>query len=75
MRQRWVVILALLSLVAIYGAKKKNADDTTQTLDLHKDPPMVAIGETRRLVFGVSPLSTERIAFAQQTRDALKRRF
>jgi enamine deaminase RidA (YjgF/YER057c/UK114 family) len=71
MRQRRVVIAALLSLVVVYGAKKKNADDTTQTLDLPKDPPMVAVGETRRLVFHVSPLSTKGL-LSQQTRDALK---
>jgi enamine deaminase RidA (YjgF/YER057c/UK114 family) len=71
MRQRRVVIAALLSLAAVYGAKKKNADDTTQTLDLPKDPPMVAIGETRRLIFNVSPLSTKGL-LSQQTRDALK---
>jgi enamine deaminase RidA (YjgF/YER057c/UK114 family) len=71
MRQRRVVIAALLSLVVTYAAKKKNADDTTQTLDLPKDPPMVAIGETRRLVFHVSPLSTKGL-LSQQTRDALK---
>jgi len=70
MRQRRVVIAALLSLVVVYGAKKKNADDT-QTLDLPKDPPMVAIGETRRLIFNVSPLSTKGL-LSQQTRDALK---
>src|SRR3984885_1780060 len=71
MRQRRVVIAALLSLVAVYGAKKKKADDTTQTLDLPKYPPMVAIGETRRLIFNVSPLSTKGL-LSQQTRDALK---
>jgi enamine deaminase RidA (YjgF/YER057c/UK114 family) len=71
MRQRRVVVAALLSLAAVYGAKKKNADDTTQTLDLPKDPPMVAIGETRRLIFNVSPLSTKGL-LSQQTRDALK---
>jgi enamine deaminase RidA (YjgF/YER057c/UK114 family) len=70
MRQRRVVIAALLSLVVVYGAKKKNADDT-QTLDLPKDPPIVAIGETRRLIFNVSPLSTKGL-LSQQTRDALK---
>jgi enamine deaminase RidA (YjgF/YER057c/UK114 family) len=71
MRQRRVVVAALLSIVALHGAKKKNADDITQTLDLPKDPPMVAIGETRRLVFNVSPLSTKGL-LSQQTRDALK---
>lgn len=67
---RRIVVLMLLSLAAAYGGKKKNPDDT-QTLDLPKDPPMVAIGETRRLVFHVSPLSTKGL-LSQQTRDALK---
>lgn len=68
---RRVVIVMLLSLAAAYGGEKKNRKDTTQTLDLPKDPPMVAIGETRRLVFHVSPLSTKGL-LSQQTRDALK---
>lgn len=54
-----------------YAAKKKNPDDITQTLELPKDPPMVAIGETSRLVFHVSPLSAKGL-LSQQTRDALK---
>ena len=53
------------------SAEKKNPDDTTQTLDLPKDPPMVAVGESRRLVFHVSPLSAKGL-LSQQTRDALK---
>lgn len=53
------------------AAKKKNPDDITQTLELPKDPPAVAIGETRRLVFQVSPLSAKGL-LSQQTRDALK---
>jgi enamine deaminase RidA (YjgF/YER057c/UK114 family) len=65
------VTLAVLSLAVVWAAKKKNPDDLTQTLDLPKDPPMVAIGETRRLVFHVSPLSTKGL-LSQQTRDALK---
>jgi len=71
MRQQRVIIVALLTLVVVCGAKKKNADDTTQTLELPRDPPMVAIGETRRLVFNVSPLSSKGL-LSQQTRDALK---
>ncbi len=58
-------------LVAIAFAGKKNPDDETQTLALPKDPPMVAVGETNRLVFHVSPLSTKGL-LSQQTRDALK---
>jgi enamine deaminase RidA (YjgF/YER057c/UK114 family) len=63
--------VALLSLAAASGAKKKNSDDLTQTLELPRDPPMVAIGVTRTLVFHVSPLSTKGL-LSQQTRDALK---
>jgi enamine deaminase RidA (YjgF/YER057c/UK114 family) len=71
MRYGRVATLAVLSLVVAFGAKKKNPDDLTQTLELPKDPPMVALGETRRLVFHVSPLFTKGL-LSQQTRDALK---
>lgn len=63
--------MALLSLAVAFAGKKKDPDDVTQTLELPKDPPMVAIGETRRLVFHVSPLSTKGL-LSQQTREALK---
>jgi hypothetical protein len=66
-----VAIMVLLSLAVAYGAKKKSPDDITQTLDLPKDPPMVAVGETRRLIFHVSPLSAKGL-LSQQTREALK---
>jgi enamine deaminase RidA (YjgF/YER057c/UK114 family) len=42
-----------------------------QTLNLPKDPPLVAIGDTARLVFHVSPLSNQGL-LSQQVRDALK---
>jgi enamine deaminase RidA (YjgF/YER057c/UK114 family) len=72
MQYRRICILFLLAcLTAAYAAKKKNPDDVTQTLELPKDPPMVAIGETGRLVFHVSPLSAKGL-LSQQTRDALK---
>jgi enamine deaminase RidA (YjgF/YER057c/UK114 family) len=60
----------LLAAVAVAG-KKKDPDDITQTLALPKDPPAVGIGETRRLVFQVSPLSAKGL-LSQQTRDGLK---
>lgn len=62
---------ALLFAMIAFAAKKKNADDITQTLELPKDPPAVAVGETSRLVFHVSPLSAKGL-LSQQTRDALK---
>ena len=43
----------------------------TQTLKLPEDPPLVASGETARLVFHVSPLSSQGL-LSQQVRDALK---
>ncbi len=70
MRYWRVAILGVLSLAVAYGGKK-NPDDTTQTLDLPKDPPMVAVGESRRLAFHVSPLSAKGL-LSQQTREALK---
>jgi enamine deaminase RidA (YjgF/YER057c/UK114 family) len=69
---RWRLgILAAGLLAAALFAKKKRPDDTTQTLDIPKDPPLVAIGETSRLTFHVSPLSPKGL-LSQQTRDALK---
>ena len=66
------LLACLLAFVTMaHAAKKKNPDDVTQTLDLPKDPPMVAIGETSRLVFHTSPLSAKGL-LSQQTRDALK---
>ena len=53
------------------AAKKKNPDDITQVLELPKDPPAVATGETRRLVFYVSPLSAKGL-LSQQARDAMR---
>jgi hypothetical protein len=55
-------------------AKKKNSDETTQSLDVPKELPMVAVGETSHLVFHVSPLSARGL-LSQQTRDALKALF
>lgn len=66
-----VAILAVLCLAVAFAAKKKSPDDTTQTLELPRDPPMVAIGVTSRLIFHVSPLSPKGL-LTQQTRDGLK---
>ncbi len=69
MRFPRIAILAALSLLAAFAGKKN--PDETQVLELPKDPPMVAIGETSRLVFHVAPLSTKGL-LSQQTREALK---
>jgi len=72
MRYRHLLLgLATLSLGVCLAAKKKNPDDFTQTHEVAKDPPAVAVAETRRLVFHVSPLSGKGL-LSQQTRDALK---
>ncbi len=66
-----VAIAGFVLLAAtLFAGKKKNPDDITQTLELPKDPPSVAVAETRRLVFHVSPLSGKGL-LTQQTRDAL----
>lgn len=70
MRFKHAFALVLLA-ATLQAGKKKNPDDMTQTLELPKDPPAVAVGETRRLVFHVSPLSGKGL-LTQQTRDALR---
>ncbi|HVW87145.1 MAG TPA: hypothetical protein VHB50_20805 [Bryobacteraceae bacterium] len=70
--RRWVVgLMGLWFAAVLLAGKKKNADDFTQTLELPKDPPAVGIGDVRRLVFQVSPLSGKGL-LTQQTRDALR---
>ena len=72
--KRLKLLGALLALaVAAYPllAKKKKPEETTQTLELPKDPPPSVLAETARLVFHVSPLSAKGL-LSQQVRDALK---
>jgi len=71
MRYRRVAALSLVLAAVVFAGKKKNPDDITQTLEVPKDPPMVAIGDASRLVFHVSPLSAKGL-LTQQTRDAVK---
>jgi hypothetical protein len=71
MRYWRVALLIVLFLACAFAKKKKNPEDITQVLELPKDPPMVAVGETSRLIFHVSPLSAKGL-LSQQTRDALK---
>jgi hypothetical protein len=51
--------------------KKQEKEPVTQKLEVPKDPPAVAIGDSSRLVFHVSPLSGKGL-LSPQTRDALK---
>jgi hypothetical protein len=71
--------IAVLSFAALLAAQNTALDKSRQTLqdknkqtlNLAKDPPLVAIGETSKLVFHVSPLSSTG-PLSQQLRDALK---
>lgn len=65
--------MALVAGSPAQDRKKKNKDDepVTQSLPLLKDPPSAAVGETNRLVFHVSPLSSKGL-LTQQVRDTLK---
>jgi enamine deaminase RidA (YjgF/YER057c/UK114 family) len=65
------IVAVALVLASLLQAGKKNPDDVTQVLALPKDPPAVAVGETRKLVFHVSPMSGKGL-LSQQTREALK---
>lgn len=51
--------------------KKKKKEELTQTLQLPKELPNAVVGETRRLTFHVTPLSSKGL-LSQQIRDALK---
>src|ERR1700691_1424996 len=68
MAKRWMCAgFVVLLFGVLLPAQKQN----TETLKLPEDPPLVAVGETARLVFHVSPLSSQGL-LSQQVRDALK---
>lgn len=54
--------------------KKRAEEEITQVLELPKEPPATVIGETQRLSFRVSPLSSKGL-LSQQVRDALRSLF
>ena len=68
-----LLAVALVCAVATSPAaqKKKKKEEITQTLQLPKDLPNAVTGETRRLTFHVTPLSSRGLLSAQ-VRDALK---
>ena len=76
-QKRILPLVSVVCLATILIAQKLPPNLTTQqdklkqTLTVAKDPPLVAIGETSRLEFHVSPLSGQGL-LSQQTRDALK---
>jgi enamine deaminase RidA (YjgF/YER057c/UK114 family) len=59
-----------VALVA-WPAQKKKKDEITQTLQLPRELPSAVVGDTRRLTFHVTPLSSKGL-LSQQVRDALK---
>lgn len=68
---KWPVVLCGVLLAADQTPFRTELDKKNQTLNEVRDLPMVAIGETARLTFQVSPLSGQGL-LSQQTRDALK---
>jgi enamine deaminase RidA (YjgF/YER057c/UK114 family) len=65
---KFFALIAILILLPLNAGKKK---ETTQVLELPKDPPPAVTAETRALVFQVVPLSNKGL-LTQQTKDALK---
>ncbi len=70
---RTIGVLVLYALAAHAGPfeKKKKSEETTQVLQLPKDPPSAVVAETARLNFYVTPLSAKGL-LSPQVRDALK---
>jgi enamine deaminase RidA (YjgF/YER057c/UK114 family) len=61
-------ILLFFVLLPLNAGKKK---ETTQVLELPKDPPAAVTAETRNLIFQVAPLSNKGL-LTQQTKDAIR---
>src|SRR5690349_23830490 len=58
-------------VLCVPAAAQKKKKEVTQTLQLPKELPATVTGETRRLTFHVTPLSSRGLLSAQ-IRDALK---
>lgn len=75
MRLRRLALSILLSALLLSAAppqrKKEKKEDPTQTLQLPKELPSTAVGETRRLTFYVTPLAGKGL-LSPQIREALK---
>lgn len=67
----WVAIVCAAAILWGAPQRKKNKEEQTQTLQLPKDLPGAVTGDTRRLTFHVTPLSTRGL-LSQQVREALK---
>jgi enamine deaminase RidA (YjgF/YER057c/UK114 family) len=85
-RTALIIFLSLLLSIALVCAsaaqperkkkstKKEDKEPTTQALVILKDPPGAAVGETNRLVFHVSPLTSKGL-LTGQVHEALKALF
>jgi enamine deaminase RidA (YjgF/YER057c/UK114 family) len=71
MLARWIALVCAFSLLWAAAQRKKKKEEETQTLQVPKDLPAAVVGETRRLLFHVTPLSARGL-LSQQIRDALK---
>lgn len=63
--------IGLLPLTPAAGQKKKDKEEVTQVLQLPKELPSAVTGDTRRLVFHVTPLTSKGL-LSPQIRDSLK---
>jgi enamine deaminase RidA (YjgF/YER057c/UK114 family) len=68
---RLVALVCGLAIAAWPGEQKKKKEEETQTRQLPKELPNAVVGDTRRLTFHVTPLSSKGL-LSQQIRDALK---
>jgi enamine deaminase RidA (YjgF/YER057c/UK114 family) len=68
---RLVALACGLALVAGPAQKRNKKEEETQTLQLPRELPNAVVGDTRRLTFHVTPLSSKGL-LSQQVRDALK---
>src|SRR5690242_15443913 len=66
-----LAVACAVSLLYAAPQRKKNKEEETQTLQVPKELPTAVVGETRRLTFRVTPLSSKGL-LSQQIRDALK---
>ena len=66
-----VALVCAAAILAPSAQRKKKKEEETQTLQLPKDLPSAVIGDTRHLMFRVTPLSAKGL-LSQQVNDALR---
>src|SRR5215831_17045414 len=68
---RVMASICAASLLWAAPQRRNKKEEQTQTLQVPKDLPGAVVGDTRRLTFRVTPLSSKGL-LSQQIRDALK---